>query len=205
METLRPSILFPFMTGERSFPPPLLRFFVAMCAAPHSPGEVSSPNPSATAPADHPALPEDRQPLPDASRSPADHVSDVISGTAGRGFPLLTDRLASGFATTTRVSPSFALRAATRVMPHPRGLSCLRSRGLRNPPPSGGGKLASGIAWRWVPIPPAPRRAPPKQWIWRALGRLSGGCPSQSAVLACKGHLPSQVWHRGVSGKRPGS
>jgi hypothetical protein len=85
------------------------------CATPHSPGEVSSPNPSATAPADRPALPEDRQPLPDSCRNTTDHVSDVISGTAGRGFPLLTNRFGSGFATTTRVSPVFSWYAVLQT------------------------------------------------------------------------------------------
>ena len=41
-----------------------------------------------------------------------------------------------------------------------------------------------GIAWRWVPIPPAPRHVLPKQLLLGGHGRrLSGGSPSQSAFL----------------------
>lgn len=98
------SLTFPFPGGGKVFPPA-----ATLCAAPLSPGKEASPNPSATAPADHPALPEDRQALPDSSRCAADHVSDVSSGTAGRGFALLTNRFGSGYATTTRVSPVFSL------------------------------------------------------------------------------------------------
>jgi hypothetical protein len=52
----------------------------------------------------------------------------------GRASSTLTNRLGSGFATPTRVSPSFALRAATRAIPLPRGLTSSRSLGLRDPP-----------------------------------------------------------------------
>lgn len=52
----------------------------------------------------------------------------------GKGISTLTNRLGSGCATTTRVSPSFAPWAATRVIPLPRGLTSCRSLGIRNPP-----------------------------------------------------------------------
>ena len=124
--------------GGNAFPPTStqsLRASVPSCEVPpfYRKG-FSSPDLSSSSPANRPASPTDRQAPPDSCRNPADHVSDVINGTAGRGFPFLTDRFGSGCATTTRVSPSFALRAATRVIPLPRGLTSCRSLGIRNPP-----------------------------------------------------------------------
>jgi hypothetical protein len=70
------------------------------------------------------------------------------------------------------------------VIPLPLRSSFVRLHGLRIRRPCTAVKIDSGIALGvGSPSPPAPRRVPPKQWIWRALGRLSGGCPPQSVVL----------------------
>ena len=107
-------------------------------------------------------------------------------------FPLLTNRLASGFATTTRVSPSFALRAATRVIPLPRGLTSSRSLGIRNPPFNLSARRKCGCRMRLEMGPElqAARGVLPKQKFWKALGRLSRSSPSQSTFFIPIGHCP---------------
>jgi hypothetical protein len=174
------------LTGETPFPPPLLSLFASPCLRSSAPSwavppfyrkEFSSPDLSTSSPADRPASPTDRQAPPNSCHSPADHVSDVINGTAGRGFPFLTDRFGSGCATTTRVSPSFALRAATRVIPLPRGLTSCRSLGIRNPPfksISAAERSVVECAWRWVPLRPGPRLRPSKSSFGMPWGGFLG-------------------------------
>lgn len=79
-----------FLDGGNAFPPTStqsLRASVPSCEVPpFFRKEFSSPGLSSTAPADRPASPTDHQAPQDSCHSPADHVSDVINGTAGRDF-----------------------------------------------------------------------------------------------------------------------
>lgn len=85
-------------------------------------------------PPDRSASPTDRQAPPEFLPQSRRSRLRRHQRNCGSASATLTDRLGSGFATPTWVSPSFALRAVTRAIPLPRGLTSSRSLGFRNPP-----------------------------------------------------------------------
>jgi hypothetical protein len=123
---------------------PCLRSF--MRCAPFYQGGLSSPDPSSTTPADRPAAPTDRQPLRIPSAAPP-ITSPTSSAPPRESYFDFDEPPQSGFATPTRVSPTFDLRSArpgdppftwsylqplTRPPDPPLKLSARRENGLQD-------------------------------------------------------------------------
>lgn len=158
-----------------------------MRGAPILPGRTTLPGPLLHHPGGPSGFANGPPAPPNSCRSPTDHVSDVIGGAAGE-LSTLTNQLASGLATPTRVSPTFDLRSA-RLGDSPPTWSYLQP--LTRPPEltaqsiSAAEIIVGECAWRWVPS----SRPPAASFQRKSFGRPWGGCLGAPLLKALSSSL----------------